>query len=417
MTSANVTSAGDQASAVTNGLAEVFWRAAAVVLALMPLGMALAHRSSPVFIVLAALCCLVALTVEGRLKTFLNEAASVLTRPLGLAVLAFLAWCLASVAWSELKVLSLRALGEFLLPLASAFVLALSLPSRMTKGGLWVLALSFLAACAIIVIDLRSGLMIRHALGARAENFVFNRSVITLAVLAAPLVAWLSGQFRLGNGLALAGLFLLAGTVFLSASGAAVLGLGVACLAFPFAWLWPRLARWIAVAGFVTAMAAAPFIGVIGTSLIPPSAHKQMATGHSQERVRLWTSFGLAVREQPVIGAGFGVSARMQETQVAAQVPAQHRPMLAIGHPHNAMLQIWAELGLVGVALALGVILLALAASMRTDRLTASLSLALIAGAAAIAYVGHGAWQGWWVASLGAAVIWMRAASLMRPET
>jgi hypothetical protein len=36
--------------------------------------------------------------------------------------------------------------------------------------------------------------------------------------------------------------------------------------------------------------------------------------------------------------------------------------------------------------------------------------LGLMAGVAAVSLVGHGAWQGWWPAAIGAAVVWFRFA-------
>ncbi|HZB63064.1 MAG TPA: O-antigen ligase family protein, partial [Microvirga sp.] len=131
----------------------------------------------------------------------------------------------------------------------------------------------------------------------------------------------------------------------------------------------------------------------------------------------LWLSFGAAVREQPFLGAGFGVSPRIALTSVAQKVPKEQRTMLAIGHPHNASLQIWVELGAVGVALALAVVLTLLCTVAREPPMMASASMALIAGAATVALVGHGAWQGWWAASLGGAILWMLASTRTRPET
>jgi O-antigen ligase len=91
--------------------------------------------------------------------------------------------------------------------------------------------------------------------------------------------------------------------------------------------------------------------------------------------------------------------------------------MLAIGHPHSTPLQIWVELGAVGAAIALVVLLLVLRNIRRQSHLIRSLSLSLFAGATAAAMVGHGAWQGWWAASLGAAVVWMLALRKTRLET
>ena len=35
--------------------------------------------------------------------------------------------------------------------------------------------------------------------------------------------------------------------------------------------------------------------------------------------------------------------------------------------------------------------------------------LALLGGVAAVSLVGHGAWQGWWAAAVGAAIVWFRS--------
>jgi len=216
-------------------LAEGLWRAAIVALALMPVGMAIAHRSSPVFLAASALFSLGAVAVEGRLRQVSRQGVSALASPLGAAVLAFFAWGLASVGWSEFKAVSLMAFGEFWLPVAAAFVLSQTLASRMTRVGFWLLAGGFVLACVMMVFELRTGLSLRHALGRRSHTFIFNRPVLTLLVLAPPLVAWFLGHVRHGWLPAAALVAVLCGTALASDSGAAVLGLAVAGLAFPAA--------------------------------------------------------------------------------------------------------------------------------------------------------------------------------------
>lgn len=85
--------------------------------------------------------------------------------------------------------------------------------------------------------------------------------------------------------------------------------------------------------------------------------------------------------------------------------------MLAIGHPHDAFLQIWVELGAVGAALAALVIATMMRALAHLRGLRLAASLGLVASAAGVMFVGHGAWQGWWVAVLGAAIVWLRCRS------
>ena len=68
-------------------------------------------------------------------------------------------------------------------------------------------------------------------------------------------------------------------------------------------------------------LALAPVLGALGDRLIPASVHKDLSSSHSRDRIDIWTSFGAAIREQPILGGGFGASPRMAETPVAAAVP------------------------------------------------------------------------------------------------
>jgi O-antigen ligase len=398
-------------------LANRLWHASAIVLAVLPVGMVIAHRSSPTFVILSALLSLAAVIVEGRPRLFLRHAVSVLASPLGIAVVLFFGWCLVSIGWSEFKTVSLLAFGEFWLPIVATFVLAVTLTRRMSPRIFKILTGAFLIACIMILIEIRTGVALRKMAGLRADTYIFNRPVLTLLMLGPPLAAWFLSRNSRGWVYGLGLLLVFAATALQSESDAALLGLLISCLAVPFAWYAPRLTCGLAALAFLAAIAISPVIGPITNNLIPASVHQMLASGHSRERVALWTSFGAAVRKQPYVGGGFGVSPRMGETEVAQKVPVEQRRMLAIGHPHNAALQIWTELGIVGAVLALGIIFLVLFALAFQPHLIGSVSLALIAGAAPVALVGHGAWQGWWAASLGAAIIWLIAANRIRSET
>jgi O-antigen ligase len=417
MSTLPMATAGRPVSDLRLRLAEALWRAGMAALATMPFAMAIAHRSTPLFLALSALFSLGGVAAEGQLRRLGRDAVLALTTPLGLAVLAFLGWSVVSIAWSPFRGLSVTALGELWIPIACGFVLALILPERMTRGAFWLLAGAVVAACLLILIDLKTGLAARQSLGMRANTFIFNRPTLTLLVLMPPLLTWLAGSGRrgwaYGTGVALAfGL-----TLAHSDSGAALLGLLVMGPVFLLAWFAPRITGWLAATACVIAIASAPFLGAISESAISPAMHEQMTEHHTRERVDVWRSFGAAVRASPVVGSGFGVSPRMRQTPVARKVPRELRRMLAIGHPHSTPLQVWTELGAVGAFLALVILLLLLRNLGRQPHMIRSLSLALFAGAAAVALVGHGAWQGWWAASLGAAVAWMIALKKTRLET
>src|SRR4051794_41040403 len=136
-------------SSIASGptLAERLGRVAAAVLALMPLGMAIAHRSAPLFLAISAILVLLAVIADGSLDRVLHDVWRALTTPVGLAIVAFFAWSLVSIGWSEARGTSWRAFGEFWPTVAAAFVLCLALPARAPRSSLWILVGAIALAC------------------------------------------------------------------------------------------------------------------------------------------------------------------------------------------------------------------------------------------------------------------------------
>lgn len=377
-------------------------------LALLPLAMALANRSAPLVIGVVAVLAILAALVEplGRMRLFLAARAVVRT-PLFLAALAFAAYAAASMAWSVLPRASLFTYGEALLPAFAAAAAAILLP-RQVPGAVAVLsAAAFIVAGLLVVGDLATGLAVRQELGLRATGgFVFNRSIITLLVLAWPLgLIWWEGGRRLFAGAALAALILV---LAVGESGAALMGALCGIGAFVIALLSRRAAVVLVTAGLLACLVVAPFKGSLTMQLPASFIAVVQQRGHAIERIALWRSFEEVVQRRPLFGTGFGASPRLAQDVVAQEVPADLREMLAIGHPHDAFLQIWVELGAVGAVLAALVIATMMRALAHLRGLRLAASLALVASAAGVMLVGHGAWQGWWIAAVGAAVVWFR---------
>ncbi|WP_407527389.1 O-antigen ligase family protein [Methylobacterium oryzisoli] len=389
------------AGAPVRGLAGI----GAFLLAALPACMAAANRSSPLVVGVAGLAFLAAaLAAEGR------AAGAALLRPLvtppGLAVLAFLGWCALSLAWTPLPALWWRTASEFLPALAAAYLVARLAPPHLgavLTPALWLLV----ATGAYVVADIAADLIVQRVLGLRVADFVFNRTAVTILVVMIPLAAcaWVRGR----RGLALAGLLAGAAAVTQAASAASLLGLAVAAFTYGIARLLPRTGFALAGLGLLVALALSPVEGDLLARAMPEALHQRLAGSSSHARVAIARSFGAAVAEDPWRGAGFGTSGRFEAVPAAERLEPDFRALLAVGHPHNSFLQVWAELGLVGTCLAATVIALGLRALAAWPPPARAAALALIAGAAAVAFVGHGAWQGWWIASLGAAVAWLRA--------
>lgn len=423
------------------------WSGGALALALLPLAMALANKSSPALVGIAALLFLAGSVLDDR-----QAAVDGLVRPLrgppGLAALAFLAWCLVSLVWSPFPALSLRVAAEFVPTLLAAYLLACLAPGRLPAWASGLAAALLAAAALYVLASLALELAPQRALGRRAvAPFVMNRPVLTILLIAGPLAAVLascrepfgptrpavvtrgpafqpprdaerpalSPAHRLAAA-ALLGLSALA--ILRSVSGAAALGLAAGAAAAGLGWVVPRRAALAAVGtGLGLALALAPVEGDLLARFMPDAAHERLVQSSSRARVVIAQSFGAAVAAEPWRGAGYGTAGRFPDVPAAQALEPEMRHMLAVGHPHNSFLQVWAELGLVGAILAGALLFLSLRAVAALPGRVVPAALGLVAAAAAVAFVEHGAWQAWWTASLGAAITWLRAASLESRET
>lgn len=383
--------------------------AGGVCLVLMPFAMWLANRSAPLMLGLAAAAFLCAALLSEPAGTIAARLRRLLSAPVALAIATFLAWALVSTGWSHRPFQSLQAWGELVLPIVFAMVVAASGQWSRSPAFLRALALAIMAAAVLLMIELASGLSQRAALGTgKMMAFVFNRPAIVLLLLAVPTVHALwsrpAGWFDRALAALLATVVIV--FVFRSESEAAKLGVLILVPCWALAALAPRVALAATALAFVLTMAIAPLLGPMAEKLVPSFVLNRLDVMSAQARIDIWDSFGEVARARPVAGAGFGTSATMHEHPVAAEVSTEHRTLLGVGHPHDMPLQAWAETGAVGAGLLTLAGLFLLSRLRRLPAAELAPRLALFAAAFSIATVGHGAWQGWWIAALGAAILW-----------
>ena len=192
---------------------------------------------------------------------------------------------------------------------------------------------------------------------------------------------------------------------FLSSCGTCKLATGsmiltaTLLLCFGVAILW-RMVTAASVAGLVLApvVAAAIFWGVKDTLVTLPNS--------VSERILIWKDATTAVAARPLVGHGIR-STRLAHRSFQKAHPGATRPYRVPFpgfHPHNGFLQIWRELGLVGVILFCSA-LIACAGSVhsrfsgRTEpaHLGATGLLTLV-GVLSVLAAGWGIWQTWLVA-------------------
>ena len=170
-------------------------------------------------------------------------------------------------------------------------------------------------------------------------------------------------------------------------TGAAALGLSAAI--GPIRWRRWKMAHALAGAG-AGVFLMMPMLAY-GAALAESAG---LFWGTLAQRAAIWR-YGLEwIAGAPYRGWGFRASREIME-----HYPAQPGAL----HPHNGILQLWMELGGIGAAIAAGcmaAILMRLAVSR--SRWIVGGRLAALAVLAVTGCSAYGAWQSWWLASLGA---------------
>lgn len=382
---------------------------ATIVMVVMPLALWLSPRSGPLLLVCAALLLVSASALSEEGAAAWAAVTAALKSPPGVAGLSFLLAACLSILWSHQPLRSLRVMAELIVPLASGLAVAVLWPSRASHRALVWIAFSLILGCLFIMVELRTGMVMRMKMGLRPNTFIFNSVLTSFLLLTIPVLDGLlrnKAMFPRLLGAVLAATVV--ATLAFSESGAGLFGLIVGLFFFMLASLSSRFALCLLSTGFLVSLALAPVMGDILDKAMPQAIHQRLQGAHSRDRVDIWQSFGEAARTRPLLGAGFGTSATYQEHPLVHEVTAERRTLLGAGHAHSLPVQIWAEMGLLGAMLAAfcGLSLTVLLARIPDRHRPAP--LALTAAVLAVATVGHGAWQAWWIAAIAASICWFR---------
>jgi O-antigen ligase len=375
---------------------------------LLPIAMVLANRSSPLLLSCAAFFVMAARLVSKGSSSYRQSLKRVRSGDL-IVALSAMAYALISLNWTMRPALAAFALGEAILPVLAGAVLIMAWrlaapPSWMIKA----LARAMLIAAGLICIELLLNQPLRRLLGGQLGPFAYNRPVVTILLLLWPVLALLGIHRQ--RMLCLVLLLGTAGTIVLSDSEAAKLGLlaavGASVLVYARS-AWASRLFAVVLLGLVWIQ---PWFGSVITTLVPERLIEMTEAGHSRERLEVWQAFSEVARDRFAFGTGFASSLHVGSHPVAAGVDPAYRHALNIGHPHNAYLQVWVELGLPGALLLSWLILTVLSHLSRMPADPRSAGYVVLICAAAIALVSHGAWQGWWISAiaLSAALLTIR---------
>jgi len=162
----------------------------------------------------------------------------------------------------------------------------------------------------------------------------------------------------------------------------------------------------VAYAGQTTRRLAIASV-VVGFTLMPLIPHWQVfyryfanrtRDGSVWHRTEIWSFVADRIAERPLLGWGLNAARAVPGGKELFEPGVEKLPL----HPHNAVLQLWLELGAVGAAIggAIAILILYAATSPAHARGTRIGMTAAAAAALTIAATAYGLWQGWWMAAL-----------------
>jgi len=341
--------------------------------------------------------------------------------PLLLVGLACLAWAGSTVLWSLSPQESLVRLAKLAWILAAAWILlgaeteaVAPAPQSLFRA----LVLGTAVAAVLVAVERVSTGWFFEALGLRQAHLdpdieatrVFKGIVVLLVVtwcLTPGLLA------RHGRTVCLAAMAILGGLALWAGSLSATLAFGAAGLAYLLSWVFGD--RFLAVlrvtiVSLVLLLPAAglfrtaPFVDAVSAArsagLAVPDSGLHRAYIYDFVLERIW--------QRPLLGWGLEASSLLPGAETI--IPALQRGLLP-SHPHNAVLEIWVELGAIGAGLAAALLWLGLRGieGRITARPERAAALAAVTAFLAVSMLSFSLWATWWLSTAVVAAFLVRA--------
>lgn len=339
-----------------------------------------------------------------------------------LAVVFF--WTGLGLFWSPSVSNSLATLGKLCILMGAGAVLvriAESIPDADREFVRRAMFIGFVVGLVLLVVEARTGAFITQALrGLVGRGAMESLAGLNMAASATALMIWPAlravPQKYSGFG-SLALLLVAVGAVFLLESQTTKVALVAGAVVFGLARFIPNLVVRGLMALMVVGFLGAPIIPGFLPNPVAPGVIKLDPSFSLSHRIAIWKFTQERISERPTLGWGLDASRGFQEhyaeayperyrnsdtDQLLEAMPYYFRSQPLPLHPHNGVLQIWLELGVVGAlsALALALIILRGIRLRPVRRADAAYGAALFVTAVLLLSSAFGIWQSWWVAAL-----------------
>jgi O-antigen ligase len=306
-----------------------------------------------------------------------------------LMLLGFTALAAGSSTWSPYPAAGMQALKVAVLVTGGLlFAAAAAQDPRLTRAGA---VAAFVVLAILLSIEAIWALPLSRAAHPEAEigdlgRNVTRGSVVLLALTWAAAAALLDQPGKLWAGLA-AAVVAAGGVIALQFSQFAnVVAFGAGLAAFALALIAPRLALSAVLCALVLWLFASPFVTLQLFS--DPQLWTNLPASWDA-RVGIWNYVCERILEQPWFGHGLDAA-------------RTHAPLIPV-HPHSASLQIWFEMGALGVLTTAALIIAAgrdLMCKFVDNRPAAAAAAGTIGALGIVLNVSYNLWAEWWLATL-----------------
>lgn len=273
------------------------------------------------------------------------------------------------------------------------------IPLRFVQSLCLLYALASALIALELVWDFKIYRLIRHKPDDVIVYDVFmNRSIVVMTTLFLPLILLLSGSDQSGRAKKIIGGLMtvsLIAALILTESQSAQLFFAISLLfllAFP-----ARVKRaWIALGVIVIILGlSAPWLAQAMYHAFPYDDMDTvnsplMVAGSIPHRLEIWNFVAIETFKSPLYGRGIeAIRYILSETWL--KFPNTDNML----HPHNAVLQIWVEFGLIGALLGCGLFAFILRTLWQSPLPGRRYGLAVLIGMLAVMSTGYGLWQSW----------------------
>jgi O-antigen ligase len=251
-------------------------------------------------------------------------------------------------------------------------------------------------------------------------TYVSNRNMAAamLALWPLLLIVWTLIDQRLRPAAMGVLVGLLAVSLSISEHETSIIALAASIPIFAVAWLWPRLALGLVAAGWLAATLLV--VPLAGWGYHTAELHRASWLPNSaRHRIVLWGYTAETYWSRPIAGIGASSTKRLdaQRGQSAPVVSGTKYQWRSGTHAHNAYLQTWYELGVVGALLLCAFGLALIRGLAQLPRQVLPFAAATLTAAIVMAATSWGMWQPWFMCAFAASAVLLEfAARLAEPE-